>query len=229
MTPAAGPAGMATPFTRHKAGRLMLSLLGSVLLFSAMLTPWWTRGVTLDFNAENPRAVQTVAVEGGYAHYGPFSTPGSIVGISTDGYREIAVAILGVAMLLVIGFVGMMHVLRYLHAAGRIDLEPSVPVRLAMAATLSGVFAVLWAALFLPLLGPNPGWMYGTEVAAAQMGEFTEAARFANVGWFLGIAGGVLYPAALWVNAALDRNAAETAAASPAPTLAPARKGKATP
>ena len=68
---------------------------------------------------------------------------------------------------------------------------------------------MLWGAFFLPLLGPNPGWLYGEE------GQFpegfdgdegvVESTRFANVGFFLGIVGAVGYPAVLWFDAARTR------------------------
>lgn len=192
------------------ATRLLLGIIGTSLLLGSMLTPWWTRGLTTTYNDANPRP-QGFPVEGFYASYGPFSTPGSFSGFSTDAGRATAVAVLGIALSICIACVLVYHGLRIGRALGRVETSPDVPTRFAIAATLLGSFAVLWAALFLPLLGPNPGWLYGTEgQSSGPIGpsQFVEGVRYANVGMFLGLLGAVAYPVYLWIEAATERRAA---------------------
>lgn len=197
-------------FGRRDVNRLTIVILGATLLFAATITPWWTRGFTYDFDDENPRPFGNVQ-EGGYVQYRPFATPGSLAGFSTDGQRETATAILGISLLLCGIFAAATTALRLAMRFGKLETDHDLPVRFAMTAFILGLFAVLWGAFFLPLLGPNPGWLYGEE------GEFpegfddeeaqgvVESTRFANIGFFLGIAGAVGYPAVLWFDAARTR------------------------
>lgn len=205
-------------FHPSQTTRLLVGIFGTVLLAAAMVSPWWTRGLTVQFNAQNPRPPGMIA-EGFYASYGPYSIPGTFSGFSTDAGRATAVAILGAAMTMCIVCVLAVNLLRILRAQDRINTSDDVPVRLAITAALFGTFAVLWAAFFLPLLGPNPGWLYGTEgaVNAQNFGtaaQFFETTRYANVGFFLGIAGAVIYPALLWIEAHTERTARQTVSIS---------------
>lgn len=199
----------APTFGRRDVNRLTFVIVGATLLFAATITPWWTRGVTLDYDEDNPRPYGEV-YEGVYVQYRPFATPASLAGFSTDGERETATAILGVALVLCALFASATTALRLAMRFGKLEADHDLPVRFAMIAFILGLFAVLWGAFFLPLLGPNPGWLYGTE------GELPDgfdeedlngatATRFANVGFFLGIAGAVAYPAVLWFDAARTR------------------------
>lgn len=199
----------APAFSRRDINRLTLVLVGATLLFAATVTPWWTRGLTMQWDdEENPRPTG-YAYEGFYVQYRPFATPGSLAGFSTDGQRETATAVLGVALVLTGLFATATTVVRTGMRLGKIETDHDAPVRFAIIATILGAFAVLWGAFFLPLLGPDPGWLYGDEgtntVTTEDGVEFIESARFANVGFFLGILGAVGYPAALWFDAARAR------------------------
>lgn len=196
-------------FTRRDANRLTFILVGATLLLAATITPWWTRGFTYDFSDDQPRPFGEV-YEGAYVQYRPFATPGSLAGFSTDGQRETATAVLGIALVLCGLFAWATTGLRLAMRFGRLETDHDLPVRFAMTAFLLGLFAVLWGAFFLPLLGPNPGMLYGNEGEIpegfdADDFNFVESTRFANVGFFLGIAGAVGYPAVLWFDAARTR------------------------
>lgn len=196
-------------FTRRDVNRLTLILVGATLLFAATITPWWTRGVTYNFNDEIERPFGAV-YEGGYVQYRPFATPGSIGGFSTDGQRETATAILGIALVLCALFATATTALRLAMRFNKLETDHDLPVRFAMTATLVGLFAVLWGAFFLPLLGPNPGLLYGNEGelppgADDEELQIIESTRFANIGFFLGIVGAVAYPAVLWFDASRTR------------------------
>ncbi|MEK6975951.1 MAG: hypothetical protein AABY18_06380 [Candidatus Thermoplasmatota archaeon] len=197
-------------FGRRDVNRLTLVLVGATLLFAATITPWWTRGITMDYDSEdNPRPFGE-AYEGIYVQYRPFATPASLAGFSTDGQRETATAILGVSLVLCGLFASATTALRLGMRFGKVETDHDLPVRFAMTAFILGLFAVLWGAFFLPLLGPNPGWLYGDEGELPEdfdEGDLqgTKATRFANVGFFLGIAGAVGYPAALWFDASRTR------------------------
>lgn len=197
--------------TSKQSTRLLVGLLGTILLTAAMVAPWWTRGLTETFSDQNPRQPGQIG-EGLYASYGPYQVPGSFSGFSTDAGRATATTILGIAMTTCIVLVVLVNAIRVLRAQNRIETTDDVPVRLAIFATLAGTFAVLWGAFFLPLLGPNPGWLYGTEGAVTSQtfgssAQFFETARYANVGFFLAIVGAVLYPAMLWIEAHTERTA----------------------
>lgn len=145
--------------------------------------------------------------EGIYFNYGPFTTPG-FQGTSFDAGREAAVAVLGIALLTCSLLCATVVALRWLTATGRVGPNPHVPVRLAIAAFLAGLVAVLWGAFFLPLAGDNPGMLYGDEDPQSLSDDtegILETTRYANVGFFLGIAGAIGFPAYLWIDAARAR------------------------
>lgn len=185
---------------------MVVVLVGTAVLIASFMAPWWTRGVSIDYNDENPRFVP--GFDQPALSYGPFSTPGA-GGFSADGSREAAVAVLGIGFVLTAGLIAGSLWLRGLHRAGKLDVNPDVAVRLCIAAFLTGTFTVIWAAFFLPLLGNNPGWLYGQELSpiALEGVSFAEDARYANAGFFLGIVGLVFYPAFLWADAAATRTA----------------------
>lgn len=199
------------PMGSRQATRLMLVLVGAAVLSASLVTPWWTRGVTEDFNDDNPRP-EGAAVEGFYVQYRPYMTPASPAGFSTDAGRETATAVLGIALTVCSLFVAAIGVLRLGMHFGWIETNHDVPVRLAIVAFIVGIFAVIWGAFFLPLLGPNPGMLYGNEGTdsgndffTGSEQDFTESTRYANVGFFLGIVGAVGFPAYLWADAARTR------------------------
>lgn len=199
---------------RRDVNRIMLVLVGGALLGAALITPWWTRGLTYDWDEQdNPRPVGGM-YEGAYVQYRPFATPGSLAGFSTDGSRETATAVLGVALVICALFAWATSILRIAMRFEWVETNHDLPVRFAIIATILGIFAVVWGAFFLPLLGVNPGWLYGDEAqggadnSQVQNGDgqtIIESTRYANVGFFLGIIGGVAYPAALWFDAARTR------------------------
>lgn len=197
-------------FGRRDVNRLTFVLVGATLLFAATITPWWTRGYTLDFDdQDNPRP-PGAPYEGGYVQYRPFATPASLAGFSTDGERETATAILGIALVLCALFAWATTALRLAMRFGKVETDHDLPVRFAVTAFLLGLFAVLWGALFLPLLGPNPGLAYGAEgegdaAAELEADGFVESKRFLNVGFFLGVVGALGYPGLLWFDAARTR------------------------
>lgn len=212
MVAKSSPSGKKVELTARDTTRLFIVLVGAVVLSASLITPWWTRGVTVDWDEDdNPRPAGA-PTEGFYVQYKPYMTPASPAGFSTDAGRETATAVLGIALTLCAAFVAAAGGLRLGKRLGWIEVGDDAPVRFAIGAFIVGTFAVLWGAFFLPLLGPNPGWLYGEE---AQMSEeeafgeegasFIEDVRYANVGFFLGIVGGVAFPAFLWYDAAQAR------------------------
>lgn len=199
--------------TARDTSRLFIALVGAVVLSASLVTPWWTRGLTIDWDEDdNPRPIGTPA-EGFYVQYRPYSTPGGFAGLSTDAGRETATAVLGIALTLCAAFAAAAGALRVGKRLGWLDVSDDAPVRFAIGAFIVGTFAVLWGAFFLPLLGPNPGWLYGEEAQVSPEetfdggdgATFIEDVRYANVGFFLGIVGGVAFPAFLWYDAAQAR------------------------
>ncbi len=194
----------------RQSTRLMLVILGAAVLSASLVTPWWTRGFTEDFNDNNPRP-EGMGAEGFSFNYRPFGTPGGIAGFSTDAGRETATAVLGISLTVCMLFAAAVGVLRLGMHLGWIETNHDAPVRFAIMAFIVGVFAVIWGAFFLPLLGPNPGMLYGEEGEDQGVDfftgdqDFTEASRYANVGFFLGIVGAVGFPAYLWFDAARTR------------------------
>jgi hypothetical protein len=210
------------PFGFTQSSRLIFVLLGATILLGALVAPWWTRGMDIDEeqlyetdeDGETDADLYSLLLlgigpgsEGRYYNYGAFSTPTSN-GMSTDSAREPAVAILGIGLVLCAVFAVAGLVVRWMMARGTLEVSYDAPVRLAIGAFLAGTFAVLWGAFFLPLAGDNPGMLYGEEPSedAYQVTEGVwETVRYANVGFFLGIAGAVLFPAYLWFDAARVR------------------------
>ncbi len=190
--------------------RLVVVLLGVALVIAAFSSPWWTRGLTLDKEGlEDSEWFFPPGSEGNYYDYGPFQIPASAAG-SSDSGRAAAVAILGVAAVVATLFIAAHLVLRYLSFRDKVAVDSSVPVRLAIAAVLVGAFTILWAGLFLPLAGPNAGFLYGDEPAPS--GSFFnndeapfQVTRYANAGFFFGIVAFVAFPAYLWVDASASR------------------------
>jgi len=213
-------ASKALPFGRTEATRVAVVLLGGILIATAFLTPWWTRGLSLDYD-EDEFSRSFPGFDEPATSYGPFKTPGA-GGFSADASRAAAVAVLGVSASVAALFASASLGTRALMHTGRIEENLDVPVRFAIVAFLAGAFAIVWAGLFLPLLGNNPGWLYGQESGFADLGEFgayIEVVRYANVGFFAGILGLVAYPAWLWADAArvrAVRTAGTTVAATPA-------------
>lgn len=201
------------PFGFTESSRLIFVLLGAVVLFGALVAPWWTRGMNIDEEQlyENDGDMWFVGFwpgsEGIYYNYGAFQTPSNgNGGISTDAAREPATAILGIGLVLCAAFVVAGVTVRWLMARGTLETSHDAPVRLAICAFVAGLFAVLWGAFFLPLVGDNPGMLYGEEPAGEDFEtDVLETTRYANVGFFLGIAGAVLFPAYLWFDAARVR------------------------
>ncbi|HLF16913.1 MAG TPA: hypothetical protein VI796_05745 [Candidatus Thermoplasmatota archaeon] len=200
--------------------RLFIVLACGVILGASLITPWWTRGFNINWDEDqNPRPAEA-PVEGLYVNYRPYATPGSAGGFSTDAGRETATAILGISLTLCALFVVAASVLRVAMRMGWVETNHDTPVRFAIGAFVVGLFAVLWGAFFLPLLGPNPGMLYGGESdqTVQDFGEedfaFVESTRYANVGFFLGIVGAVGFPAFLWADAVRERNEAGTSTAS---------------
>ncbi|HET6397963.1 MAG TPA: hypothetical protein VFH47_00235, partial [Candidatus Thermoplasmatota archaeon] len=171
--------------TRTRA-RIWIMILGSTLVLASFATPWWTRGV----NIETPDDEANAIVEGMYVHYGPFNTPGSRAGFSTDASRETVTGLLGVLMVASALFVSASFMVRALRASGRIECSADLPVALAITGFALGVAAVLTGILFVPLMGSNPGFMWGTEGSAAArdgLGAAGEFTRYGNAGVFFGI------------------------------------------
>ncbi len=199
------------PFGERESTRLIFILLGAVILGGAIISPWWTRGTNVDEEKaqEFDDDLAVPGTEGLYFNYAPFRTPGGGT-ISFDAGRAAAVAILGIALVGCGLFAFTATAARYLMATGRVEMNHNAPVRLAIVATICGIFAVLWGAFFLPLMGDNPGMLYGDErpeTLGADSDGIVETTRYANVGFFLGIVGAVVYPAYLWADAARVRNA----------------------
>lgn len=214
-------------FTRRDINRLTFVLVGATLLFAATITPWWTRGYTLDFDEDDNPRPPGAPYEGGYVQYRPFATPASLAGFSTDGERETATAILGIALVLCGLFASATTALRMLMRFGKVEADHDLPVRFAMTAFILGLFAVLWGAFFLPLLGPSPGWAFGddtdfNEEEREDLGTegFLESKRFLNIGFYVGILGAVGYPAVLWFDAARTRALAWADLVAPSGTAA---------
>ncbi len=188
---------------------MVVVLVGVAVVIAAFASPWWTRGFTVDTDAEEDSFFIFPGAEGAYLEYGPFSTPGSERGFSTDSGRATAVAVLGIAAVIATLFMGAHVVLRSMGALGRVKVDRNVPVRLAMAAALVGTFTILWAGLFLPLAGPNPGFLWGEEESAqgAFASEYSsiKVTRYANAGFFFGMVAFVALPAYLWVDSSAAR------------------------
>ncbi len=202
--------------TSRDITRVVVVLVGTAIVIAAFLAPWWTRGISIEYNdEENPR--QIPGFDQPSLSYGPFSTPGA-GGFSADGSREAAVSVLGIGFVLTTGLVTGSLWLRGLARTGRIDVNPDVAVRMTIAAFITGLFTVIWAAFFLPLLGTNPGWLYGQELGSGVLDgvDFVEDVRYANAGFFLGIVGLVMYPAFLWADASASRTAKVLGTAHPA-------------
>ena len=207
------PADPPLPFGATQSTRLMLVLLGAALLVGALVAPWWTRGMNVDEEqlSENDGDMWFVGFwpgsEGIYYNYGAFQTPSNgNGGTSTDAAREPATALLGVGLVLCAAFVVAGVTVRWLMARGTLETSHDAPVRLAICAFVAGLFAVLWGAFFLPMSGDNPGMLYGEEPFDDDFEtDVLETTRYANVGFFLGIAGAVLFPAYLWFDAARVR------------------------
>lgn len=206
------------PLGPGDVARIMTVLVGSAFLFASLVSPWWTRGVTFKPGTA-ARDLHLPGVEGLYANYGPFRTPGSLAGFTTDSSRAAAVSILGVALLLCGAFLAGHHLVRWGRASGRFDVSASAAVRFAMAAFGLGLFAVLWGLFFLPLLGTHPGLLWGGEYHPDGIDAVFEVNRYANVGFYLGIVGAVAYPGFFWVDAARAR--ASATRPTPAPDLPP--------
>lgn len=208
---------------RVNTARVLLVVVGSAVLFSALVSPWWTRGVNLEDTPQFPASERPPGVEGIYANYSPFRTPGAIAGFTTDGSRAMAVAILGLGLVLCQAFAWTHLVIRRGMERGTLEENPDIPVRFAIAAFICGAFAVLWGALMLPLLGNNPGFLWGTEYGSTLVAEtdgILSETRYANAGFYLGIVGAMAYPALLWAQAASARNAYWLRQAPPEPAEA---------
>ena len=216
------PAASQTPQTqplvigRKEVLRTAVVIVAIAIVAGAFLTPWWTRGLSLPTvkgagsSSQSGQDLQKSLVEGQYVNYGPYSTP-QVQGLATDPGRETATAVLGIAASLAIAFAFASLWVRWSTFTGRIATTPSLAVRLAIVASVVGVFTVLWGAFFVPLLGPNPGWLYAGKTVSQSVGNSIsvayETTRYANVGFFLGILGFVGFPAYLWVDAHLARSA----------------------
>lgn len=183
--------------------RLVVVLVGLSLVIAAFTLPWWTRGMTLSEDG-------AAGMEGQYFNYGPFQTP-SQGGFSTDGSREAAVGVLGVAVALATLLVLGAFVLRAAMRWDRVERNHDRPVRLAIGAFWIGLFAILWAGLVLPAAGTNPGFLYGEEggsdpdMAQAMADAGVTMTRYANVGFFAGILAFAGLPAYAWLDAARTR------------------------
>lgn len=218
-SPDSSPAQVPLPFGSTQSTRLILVLLGATVLLGAFLAPWWTRGMDVDehklyapVDGEDDGTSFSIlgfwpGTEGIYYNYGAFHTP-SNGGVSSDSGREAAVAVLGIGLALCAAFAAVSLAVRWMMARGVLELSYDAPVRLAICAFVAGIFAVLWGAFFLPLAGDNPGMLYGEEPSHdvfAQTEGILETARYANVGFFLGIVGAVVFPGYLWFDAARVR------------------------
>lgn len=231
-------ADTATPpftFDSNATRRLVIILFGIAIVVGAFLTPWWTRGLTLNHDcayadpaAPTPPGCRINGnnngnsnfgfsgtglngAEGVYLNYGIFHTPTDGL-IGTDASRETAAGILGVGALLCVFFVAASQVIRFLAETGRIVCSPNLAVRLAIAGFATGLFTVLWGAFFLPLLGNGPGMLYGNNIPGgipAPFDRIIQDSRYANAGFFLGIVGFVFVPAYLWADAHAARREAE--------------------
>ncbi len=203
-----------TTLTKQDLSRIILVVLGLAFLAGALVSPWWTRGVTLhsvcggrSSSACDSDAQRPPAIEGEYLNYAPFRTPGEVVGFTSDASRASAVSVLGIALVVAAAFAVLHVAARIAMRQGWVTLDHDVVVRLAIAAFMAGAFAVLWGALFLPLLGTGPGMMWGTEYGSANFsGGQTTVTRYANAGFFLAIIGAVGFPAYLWVDASVERS-----------------------
>ncbi|MES2153906.1 MAG: hypothetical protein V4510_02105 [bacterium] len=207
--------------TSSGSTRMFILLLGVAVVIGAFVAPWWTRGVTLNHDCAYNEAAQDCprssggvsfggagvpGIEGLFLNYGPFHTP-TASGIGTDASRETATSVLGIGAVTATLFAVAGLVVRGLTATGRITTSANLPVRLAIVAFSAGLFTVLWATFFLPLLGNGPGMLWGSNFSGSQnLGIFYDS-RFANVGYYLGIIGFVGLPAYLWVDAVAARNA----------------------
>jgi len=188
--------------------RIVAVVLGTSLVIGAFTAPWWTRG--MDFDPVEEETNFPPGMQGQYYHYGPFVTPGDGQ-ISFDASREGVVALLGVLGVATVGFLVASVLVRWAARAGRVGTDSNAPVRLSILAFLTGTAAVLIGGLFVPLLGQDPGFLWGDEdvtgTIAEQQGatEFFETTRYGNAGFFLGILAFVALPAFAWADAATVR------------------------
>jgi hypothetical protein len=144
----------------------------------------------------------------------PFQTPGAGT-VTTDASRAAAVAVLGIGFLISALFASASVTSRLLMKTGRLEHNPGIAATFAMVSFVAGVFTIVWAAFFLPLLGNNPGWLYGSELPTAVANSMPPGwaeTRYANAGFFLGILGTIAYPAYLWADANRARNELTTGA-----------------
>lgn len=217
---------------RRDVKRIFLIVLGTVILATAIISPWWTRGMTINSTQNRPDSEREPAIEGQYLNYAPFQTPGGVLGVTSDASRAAAVAILGIALVVCLTFTLLQVGLRVGMRLGWLEENRDLPVRFAIAAFVAGTFAVLWGALFLPLLGVNPGFLWGTEYGSANTqgpDPRMEVTRYANAGFYLGVVGAAAYPLLLWLDAAATRNAAVLAEARKSGTTTPSSTPEPTP
>lgn len=219
--------------TLSKADVRHLVVVGvaSILILTAIFAPWWTRGYTAeraepltDEGDDFPFFLETFTVS-----YGPFSTP-SFGPFEFDSVREAAVIITGVAVSLAALLCLAHNLVRWGIRAGRVDVDPGVPVKLAISAAIIGIFGVMFALLwpFMGLSHDGIGYsseeLFSTENASGDTVYLVEAQEYLNVGFYLGILAFVAYPMYLWADASWVRLAEEERQAQAA--AAPAKKGK---
>jgi hypothetical protein len=218
-----GPAapGMAYRLSDRNGARLVLFILGASLMLGAFTAPWWTRGIAFEhdciYDEAKARSSECrttgsptfafdgligLGQEGVFLNYGVFSVPGAN-GVTTDASRETAVTILGIGAVLCAAFALAGILLRFLVHLGKVEAGADLPTRLAILGFVAGLFTVLWGALFLPLLGSGPGMLWGREYNGTLFDslKFLSDTRYANAGFYFGIAGFVLFPAWLWLDA----------------------------
>jgi hypothetical protein len=193
---------------RRDVSRIIFIVIGLTILAGALVSPWWTRGVNLNSVGDNADANRPPGLEGSYLNYAPFRTPGEVVGFTTDASRATAVAVLGIGLVATAAFAILQVGSRVAMRAGWVEDNHDVLVRFGIIAFITGTFSVLWGALFLPLMGSNPGMMWGTEYGGQLFGNggVLTVTRYANAGFFLGIVGAMGLPAYLWVDAAHERS-----------------------
>ncbi len=188
---------------------LAIVVVASVILLSSLITPWWTRGYTIDYADDQPDTdTAPVFVDTFTVSYYPFQTP-AFGPFQFDSVREAAVTITGIAIalsaLLALGH----NLVRWGIRTGRVDTDLGVPVKLAIASFLVGAFGVLFALLW-PFMGINSDGIFSADAVFggdAPDGVLVEDQSFLNAGFFLGILGFMMYPAYLWVDAHLNRAA----------------------
>lgn len=200
---------------------LVVLAVAALLIVTALTTPWWTRGYIIDHDndataqetGEVPAFMDTFDVS-----YYPFVTP-AFGPFQFDSIREIAVTVTGLAVAMCAIFVVAHNLSRLGIRTGHINASPGLPVKFAIAAFWLGIVGV-GSALLWPFLGTNIEGIYGYEEfftnTNAEGGDVTvvEQGAFMNIGFYLGFIAFVMYPAYLWINAHLVRQAQEDAAAS---------------